>query len=190
VVLALGGPADGAGESLFASTDGGRTIVTIDATQLRPLQISAETLTAKAAADVQAADVAGVELSGPGGVVTIMRARGQEASGAGTPGAWTIRRPGQAARTLDPQESKAAEGLAGFFTGAGADDVKLLEAGVSGAAGGVVVTLLNARGEPLAKLIAPKSERPEADVVLVSGRVWRRFASPPAELRAWLALAR
>ena len=184
LTLILGSTADAAGTSLYASIDDGTTIVTLDAPQLTPLQLSANLLVAKpAASDLQAPDIAAIDLTGPAGTLSLTR----------TPAGWTLQNPGALQSTpLDPQQSRVAQSLPGFFTAVAADAIDLLMTAPTGPA--TTITLRDSKNNPLAVIAAETADTADtadtAPLTLTTGQVRRSYKTPPAELRQWLSLVR
>jgi hypothetical protein len=173
--LLLGGPADASGTNLYASTDGGQSVVAVDASKLANLKIDAKDLVFRGISTHTQADVAGLRITAGKRHVTLLRQAER----------WTEQVDDAAPITQDPTRAAASLDVLTTILGVGADAVDLRRQ--PSAPVQAVIALLEPQGNTMQSIeVLERAPGAKAPRIFRTGSTERAFNRPPAELERWL----
>lgn len=182
--LVLGQPADAKGVTLYASADGGATIVGVDALPLSKLTTPAHTLAMRTATRTPAADVGAVEIAS--GTRTVRLTRDSVS------GRWTETLDATAPVTQDPAKAAESETILTLFTKTVADSVSFNPPAGAGISKRATVALLTPSGQPLDRFDILYGTTGGGLTIATMGPttspVYRSFGKPPDAFIRWLAV--
>lgn len=181
VELLFGQAADTEGTSLFASPDGGSTVIAVSALPLSKLTAPMTNLVMRAATRTLPSDVGVIEI-----VATAPSARSLKLTRDSLAGRWFESLDGAGAITQDSASAVGSEAILNFFTRIGAEAVTIgLPGGSESEAKAVAsVTLRSASDQPLDHFDLFTMGNA---LVVRSGSICRTYPRPPDELLRWLA---